>query len=170
MTSAITRQLLLVRHAKALEDVGEGDHARPLAPRGHEQAQALSAWLSAEALVPDLALCSTAQRTRETLAALPRQISRRFEERLYLAMPSDIIGLIEQAGDEVRRLMVIGHNPGMHGVLNLLTVTCADPADEERLVLKFPTCACALLTFNVASWREVGRRMGTLQRLRWPGD
>ena len=60
------KTLILMRHGKAEEGPGKPDHDRELAARGRRDAKAAGKWLHAEGLVPDLVICSTAQRTRQT--------------------------------------------------------------------------------------------------------
>jgi len=62
------RTLLLLRHAKSDYPPGVADHERPLAPRGEREAKLAGNWLRAHAPSVDAVLCSTATRTRETLA------------------------------------------------------------------------------------------------------
>ena len=78
---SMTRQLLLLRHAKSSwDDPSLADHDRPLSKRGRKAAASMRAAIVSRALVPDLALVSTARRTRETFAALepwPESFDRR---------------------------------------------------------------------------------------------
>ena len=161
------RQLLLIRHAKAVEDDPGGDHARGLAARGVADAESLGAWLRAEGLRPDLILCSTARRTRETLAHLqlgntPTILS----DKLYLAMPGELLHQIQTMDDTVTTLAVLAHNPGLHALLGLLAGRFANPADADRMLLKFPTSACAVLRFEAPHWHSIAPETGQLSALR----
>lgn len=73
----------------------------------------------------DLALCSTATRTRETWKLAVHEFPQRprtvYEERLYEASLGELIALFNETPDDVRNLLVIGHNPGMHGVADALS-------------------------------------------------
>ena len=63
-----TKQLFILRHAKSSWDnPGLEDHERPLAPRGQRSCVVMSEHLRTHAIKPDLVLCSSARRTRETL-------------------------------------------------------------------------------------------------------
>lgn len=167
--SAITqRRITLIRHAKALEDDGAGDHARHLSPRGLTDAAALAQWLSTNALRPQTIFCSTATRTRETLAALALgNIPTVLSDRIYLATPGELLALLQDADDAVTDLALIGHNPGMHALLALLVGSYADEADADRMILKFPTSACAVMTADVAHWRDLAPHSMRLERLRY---
>jgi phosphohistidine phosphatase len=153
--AATQRRLILIRHAKAVEEDIGGDHARKLSARGQADAAALAAWLHNQGLVADLALCSTAVRTRETLAALGARIPTQLCDTLYLATPDEMLAHLQQCDDAVGTLMVVAHNPGTHALLALLIASYAREADAERVALKFPTSACAVLTLPVRHWREV---------------
>jgi phosphohistidine phosphatase len=106
------RTLILLRHSKAANpDDYETDIERPLAPRGHRDAAAAGDWLRANDLGPDAVLCSTAVRTRETLAglALRNEVPVIYEHRIYVGPATDTLDLIHQA--TVETLLLIGHNP-----------------------------------------------------------
>lgn len=169
------RRLILVRHAKALEDHGSGDHSRHLSERGRADAAALGAWLTAEGLLPEQVYCSTATRTRETLAGICGQaeginLPTMLREKIYMASTGDLVAQLQGADDAVRSLMLIGHNPGMHGLLALLAGTYATEADADRVILKFPTAGCAVLSIAAPSWKDIAPQSGRLEQLRWSAD
>src|SRR5262245_47015244 len=61
-------RLYLLRHAKAgWAQPGMRDFDRPLEPLGRTDADSIGAAMRANAYIPDLVLCSTAKRARETL-------------------------------------------------------------------------------------------------------
>ena len=119
----MTRELILMRHAHArLADPGQLDHARSLSPRGCVQAHAAGRWLMKQSLVPDRILCSPARRARETLAALMASLGENqplFEENIYQASIQSLITLLE-AHVEAKRVLLIGHNPGLEQLCRLL--------------------------------------------------
>ena len=63
------RTIVVMRHAKA-EQAGPTDFDRPLADRGHQDAEAAGAWLAEQGFEPDHALVSAALRTGETWAGV----------------------------------------------------------------------------------------------------
>lgn len=170
MTKQKQRRLILIRHAKAVEDDPAGDHARPLAARGRQDAEALGRWLKDQRLTPDQVLCSTAQRTRETLELLNTGVTPDFRDRLYLAELGELLDNIHNTDDSISNLMIIGHNPGMHGILAMLTGDCNSREDEHRVAMKFPTASCAVLRFEADDWARISRHGGTLEQLRWSVD
>ncbi len=63
------KRLLLLRHAKSSwHDPSLADFDRPLNQRGRAAARMMGDYLVRKGLLPDLVLCSAAQRARETLA------------------------------------------------------------------------------------------------------
>ena len=162
-----TRRLVLIRHAKAVEDDPAGDHARGLSERGIGDARMLGAWLIEQGIQPDLVLCSTATRTRQTLQYSEIHAPTILNDKLYLAMPGEMLAQIQAVEDAVKTLVVIAHNPGTHALLGMLVGSYANEDDADRMLLKFPTSACAVLTFDAAHWREVAPESGRLVSLKY---
>ncbi|WP_102143702.1 SixA phosphatase family protein [Mycobacterium hubeiense] len=140
------RTLLLLRHAKSDYPPGVVDHDRPLAPRGIREAGLAGDWLRAHAPAIDAVLCSTAQRTRETLARTRIDAPVRFVERLYDATPGAVIEEINGVDPDVETLLVIGHEPAMSQVaLGLATAEGSNTTAAASISTKFPTSAIAVL-------------------------
>ena len=140
------RTLLLLRHAKSDYPEGVADHDRPLAPRGVREAGLAGDWLRAHAPAVDAVLCSTAARTRETLARTRVDAPVEFSDRLYDATPGAIIEEINNVDPSVETLLVIGHEPAMSQVaLGLATEDGSNPTAAEGISTKFPTSAIAVL-------------------------
>jgi len=166
------RRLMLLRHAKSdWSQAGGGDHERPLNARGRDAAPKIGAYLAHARIVPDLVLCSTAERTRQTCelvtAAFEKTLRIRFEDELYLAEPETIIGLVRAAPDKVQTLLIIGHNPGIHQAATDLTGGGKVQA-RELLAAKFPTAALAIIDFATDDWSDIGLHAGKLDRFITP--
>lgn len=138
------KRLILMRHAKT-EPWSEGvdDHGRALTAGGRRAARAVGQVLSDRAWVPDLALISTARRTRETwqeLVGMFDDVEARFDENLYLAPERGLIDLIS-AEDSVSTLMVLAHNPGLYDLSTSITRLAGDNNAQaaHRLMSKLPT-------------------------------
>jgi len=116
------RTLILLRHAKAADpDLYPTDIERPLSPRGHRDAAAAGGWLRDQGLRPDAVLCSDAVRTRETLQELGLQdVPVVFEHRVYVGPAADTLDLLRHTSAEVATLLVIGHNPTLSVLSDLL--------------------------------------------------
>jgi phosphohistidine phosphatase len=140
------RTLLLLRHAKSDYPQGVADHERPLAPRGEREAALAGDWLRANAPAVDAVLCSTATRTRQTLARTRIDAPVDYIDRLYDATPGAVIEEINKARPDVQTLLVIGHEPAMSAVaLGLATPEGSNATAAERISTKFPTSAIAIL-------------------------
>ncbi|MGP8302719.1 SixA phosphatase family protein [Streptomyces inhibens] len=164
MSADTPRRIVLLRHAKA-EWSEESDHERPLAERGRKDAPAAGRRLAGAGITPDLTLCSTAARTRETwklfVHELPQRPKTVYEERLYEASLGELLALLNETSDEVNDLMVVGHNPGMHALADAL----AGEAEGDLLPRMnrggFPTAAIAVIEFT-GSWKSVEHGVGRL--------
>src|ERR1700730_15361812 len=153
MTGDPSRRLVLLRHAKsAWPDVP--DIERPLGKRGQRHPPRAGRWLRQAGYLPDLVVCSTARRTRETwqlaVAELGASPPVRFEPRGYVAGTWELVDVIREPRDEVEPRQVVGHEPAMHELTLLLASAVAngsDPAALDRGRLKFPTAAMSVLGF-----------------------
>ena len=153
--SATDRTLLLLRHAKSDYPDGVADHDRPLAPRGIREAGLAGDWIRANVATVDAVLCSTATRTRQTLERTGLDLKDadvRFDDDLYDSAPGTVIRLINGVANDVRTLLVVGHEPTMSMLaLGLGDGEGSDPAAAERIATKFPTSSIAVLTTS-QSW------------------
>ena len=153
------RTLFLLRHAKSSwADPTLEDHDRPLAPRGRRAARCIADHLSAQAVRPQLVLCSSARRARETLAELTPVLGDQVEvvvsDDLYGANADEMLGQLRELGRDTASVMIVGHNPGMHD-LSLELTGDGDEAAISQLHTKFPTGALATLQLGKASWDEL---------------
>ena len=110
-----TRRLIVMRHAKAGDLPGGPDAERALNRRGRREAAAAGDWLRGQGIGPDLVLCSTARRARQTwrqiAAGLESAGPAREDPRLYGAGAGELLDIIRAAAPDVTTLMYIGHNP-----------------------------------------------------------
>jgi phosphohistidine phosphatase len=160
------RQLYLLRHAKSSwDDPGVDDHDRPLAGRGEKALARMREHLARAAAGPELVLCSSARRTRMTLDgiadALPADVDIEVEDGLYAATGGALLSRLHQVPDDVGRVMLIGHNPGLED-LALLLVGAGDPSTRARMATKFPTGALATLGFD-GPWAALDADGATLE-------
>ncbi|MFF2849130.1 SixA phosphatase family protein [Streptomyces sp. NPDC058001] len=164
MSVAEPRRIVLFRHAKA-DWPQVSDHERPLADRGRMDAPVAGRKLADTGLALDLAVCSTATRTRETwklaVQELPHRPKTVYEERLYEASPGELIAVLNDIPDDARNVVLIGHNPGIQGLTEILAGS--SDADAQRRMSRrgFPTSAFAVLTFT-GPWKGLEPGAGTL--------
>ncbi|MFF8196605.1 SixA phosphatase family protein [Streptomyces bobili] len=157
MSVAEPRRIVLFRHAKA-DWPQVTDHERPLADRGRQDAAVAGRKLTDSGIAVDLALCSSATRTRETwklaVHELPQRPKTVYEERIYEASPGELIALLNEVPDDVRNLVLVGHNPGIEGLAEVLSGTAEEDARERMTRRGFPAAAFAVLTFD-GSWKSL---------------
>jgi phosphohistidine phosphatase len=161
------RRLHLLRHAKSSwEEPWLADHDRPLAPRGRRAIAAMSRHLDEQRIEPELVLCSTARRARETLDGIEPALARAavsIEPELYGAAAAGLLARLHQVDPTVRSVMVIGHNPGLHDLALLL----ARPGTSQ-LDAKFPTGTLA--TLAISGWTALEPGTAALIALTKPRD
>jgi phosphohistidine phosphatase len=152
-----SRCLYVLRHAKSSwDDPAQRDHDRPLAPRGKRAVKLLAEYVERNEITPDLVLCSTARRTRDTLAGVEPGGEALIEPGLYTATVTELIERVRRVPADTGSVMVIGHNPAMQ--MLVLRLARSEGLLSDRLSdvrRKFPTGALATLTFS-DQWAEIG--------------
>jgi phosphohistidine phosphatase len=147
----------VVRHAKA-EQAGDTDHARRLLERGRTDAAAAGQWLAGQGVVPDHALVSAAPRARETWEALAAgagwSVEPNLDEGLYTAGTDTALDLIRGIPAEAAVLVVVGHNPTMAHLAQLLDDGEGDPGACTAMASGFPTSAVAVFEYDGA-WADL---------------
>ncbi|MGP4113767.1 SixA phosphatase family protein [Streptomyces sp. 4N509B] len=172
MSVDVPRRIVLLRHAKA-DWPQVSDHDRPLAERGRKDAPLAGRWLAGAGVTPELTLCSTATRCRETwkLTApeLPRRPKTVYEERLYEASLGELIALVNGVDDAVRDLMLVGHNPGVHALADALSGEAEGDARERMNRAGFATSGMAVLSLT-GDWKSVEHGVARLVAYWSPHD
>jgi phosphohistidine phosphatase len=159
------KTLYILRHAKSSwKDPGLEDFDRPLNGRGREAAPLVGRFIRKKKLRVDLLLSSPAARARQT-ATLVREAAGLsaellFDERVYEADAARLLEVVAQAPESADALMLVGHNPGMEGLLRLLT-------GEER---QMSTATLACVAFDVEKWGKVREGAGRLEWLVRPKE
>ncbi|GAA3898254.1 histidine phosphatase family protein [Streptomyces lacrimifluminis] len=152
------RRLVVLRHAKSAWPMGVDDHDRPLGPRGLRDAPAAGRALAGADCMPDLTLCSTAERARRTWELTAAEWSTptpvRHDPRLYGADVPELLAVVREVPAAVGTLLLVGHNPGLEElVLELAGDALDDALDTVRT--KFPTSAIAVLAWHGDDWRDL---------------
>jgi phosphohistidine phosphatase len=160
-------RLLLLRHAKSDRSAPfASDHERPLAERGREAMPAIRHYMKRHRLIPERALVSTAKRTRETWELLAPAFGElgdiRLEDRLYDADLERLLDVIQETPDEVKTLLVIGHNPGLQE-LAIALIGAGDVDLRQRLHEKLPTAGLLVIDFPAAHWSKLHSGAGRLR-------
>jgi phosphohistidine phosphatase len=154
------KRLSLLRHAKASRnDIELEDHARPLTGRGRAQAQTIGDYINSSGHPPQVALCSSSLRTRQTWDEVAARLSNPppvgFTDRLYHADVEALLAEIASAPIASTHLLVIGHNPGLQELAILLSRRSSVNSNLiAAIAKKFPTAALAVFDFDIESWSE----------------
>jgi phosphohistidine phosphatase len=154
------KTLLILRHAKSSWKFPDlSDHDRPLNRRGKRDAPRMGKTLKERGLVPDLVISSTATRAKDTASAVAKHsgyIGKRIRfESLYAAEPGAYLEVIREQTDNYQRVLIVGHNPGVEEVIELLT-------GEIHII---PTCTLAQIEFDIEKWSDTLRRLTDRGRL-----
>lgn len=148
------KRLVLLRHAKsAWDQPGLADPERPLNARGRAAAAVMAAHVERHLPSPAAILCSTASRTRQTLAEMELALGRPlppacYDRRLYMAEPDALLAIIRNLDDALPTVMLVGHNPGLQHLAAWLAG--GGPASG-----KFPTAALAVFDLAASRWRDI---------------
>jgi len=163
--------LYLLRHGKAKTAANLDDIARPLAERGHQDADAMGARLAGCEIKPSLILCSAAQRARETLAGVLPHLGGSYtieiEEGLYAFEQEVVLKRLLAIPKRHAAALLIGHNPALESLTGSLSAD-GTPSAMRQLTIKFPTCALAELRFTTDDWASIGPKSGRLMQLSIP--
>jgi phosphohistidine phosphatase len=164
------RRLMLLRHAKTENDAPSGrDQDRRLDNRGRHDATEIGGWIGRHPPFPDLVLVSHAVRAHQTWEIAWEAMKELVPEPQVELMPelygADVSQLLETVRDassaDPKRLMIVGHNPGMHE-LALALAGSGDPAGRKALTDNLPTSGLAVFDFEIDDWADVAFRRGDL--------
>ena len=162
------RRLLLLRHGKAeRSEPGMPDRTRALIDRGRKDAAKIGVYMASHALTPDRVVISPADRTRETwkfaATAFRPEPGAMMSEQLYDATPHAIFAAIKDAPASVHTLLIVGHNPSLHEVAQML-IASGDIETRERLGEKLPTAGLVIIDFAIDDWGKLHPQSGRLER------
>ena len=153
---AVPRRLVLLRHGKSAYPPGVPDHDRPLAERGERQAGLAGDWIRANLPPLDRILCSSAERTRQTLAATGLAAPTDFTDEIFGAYPDELLDLIRELPVSDRTVLLIGHSPGLPDLAEDLAGPDSDQDALTQIRTKFPTSAIAVITVD-GDWSDLAR-------------
>jgi phosphohistidine phosphatase len=155
-----------MRHAKA-EPFAATDHARRLTDRGRAGARDAGTHLRERGILPDFALVSSAERTRETWAEVAEaaglvDCAVSFDEALFNGSADRVLEALQAAPESARTVIFVGHNPTAAYLAHLLDDSEGDPAAMAGLLRGFPPAALAVLAIGVP-WAELGAETGRVE-------
>jgi phosphohistidine phosphatase len=166
--------LTLLRHAKSSwKSPTLPDQDRPLAARGVTDAPLIGKALAEHGVDPELVLCSSARRTRDTLALVlpelkvePRVV---YEDVLYHASAGEMLQILHRVGADAKSIMLVGHNPEIHE-LALDLIGSGPQHLRVRLGDKLPTGGLVVISFPASAWSDVAVNSGSLGLFLTPKD
>jgi len=156
------KTLLLARHAKSSWDEPE-DFKRSLSDRGQADVSVMAKYLSECGYLLHQIITSDALRAQSTAevyeAALKPSHSMITHHDLYLASADDIVSIARNIPASLGTVMLVGHNPGMHEVLNYFA------GDEKE---NMPSCSVAIIQFDVTGWADISQHNASLLAFEYP--
>lgn len=167
------KTLALLRHGKSSwDDPALRDFDRPLNRRGREASALIGKELRRRAVAFDLAIASPARRVVETVERLEEgfgePLRASFIEDIYNGSAGSLLGILRSIDNRVSRILMIGHNPGLHRLVLDLTAK-RDPL-RPVVAEHYPTAALALLELPTNSWAKLRRGTGRITDLVKPRD
>ena len=159
------KTLYILRHAKSSWDNADlTDFERPLNERGLKVAPLMGGVIKKNRFQPELILSSPARRAEQT-AALIKQSANirgaiRYDERIYEASPARLLEVICEQNEKIESVMLVGHNPGLEGLLKVLT-------NEPQ---PMPTAALAVIDLQTDRWSAINSSKGNLRILIRPKE
>ncbi|RJU02017.1 histidine phosphatase family protein [Arthrobacter frigidicola] len=162
MASHHLKRLMLLRHAKAEWGAGVADHERSLSSRGHLDAPLAGRWMVENDAVPDLILCSTALRARQTCTWVSKELgdkgpTPKLEEGLYAARAVEILALINAVPSTVTSLLVVAHMPGVQDLAMRLASVDSNEDAVMEMATHYPTAGLTVLEHD-RDWAELDGR------------
>jgi phosphohistidine phosphatase len=157
---ADVKTILLLRHAKSdWGSPGLPDHDRPLNRRGERAAEAMAEYIARRCPRPDVILCSTALRTRQTLSALMYRLASpappiALEKGLYLASESTLFDRLQALSNEQGTVLLIGHNDGLWHLATALAGR-GEPRLRATLAEKYPTASLSIFSSPAQTWEAL---------------
>ncbi|GAA0927006.1 histidine phosphatase family protein [Pseudonocardia zijingensis] len=119
------KRLVVLRHAKSAWPDGVPDAERPLNPRGRRDAPAAGRWIREHVGHLDAVICSPAARTRQTWRLVAAELDGPpdavFDDRIYEAGVGSLRAVVGEFPDDVGTALLVGHNPGVAGLVGALT-------------------------------------------------
>ena len=152
----MSRQLLMLRHAKSDWNVDTVDFDRPLNKRGEKAAGIMGKWMRKQGLIPDWIISSPARRAQQTIRKVCKTMGIKpdainFHDGLYQADVRMLLKALAECPRHTERVLLVGHNPELEALLDYLLDSIDMPEDGKLMAtatlarLKMPEENCAEL-------------------------
>jgi len=172
MGSNAQKRLFLLRHAIAVNEMSDGDEGRALAPKGIEDAQALGDYMKHHNYTPDLVLCSSARRTRETLEGVQTHLDAgnvKTLDILYSGSAGDYLYEIQQCDNKYDNILIVAHNPSIYELVRLLAAQGSDSV-MQRLSEGYSPASLSVVNCVCEKWADIQPAENTLAAIVNPMD
>ncbi len=167
----MARELFVLRHCKSDWDNNiRQDAMRPLSQRGVNNASKLGLWMSECSFAPNLVLCSSAVRARQTLELVNESLQIpenwiHFHEKLYLASLKTLLESLNEVDRSYTSVLVVGHNPGLDYLVEHISGTKVPHTKSGKLM----TTGCLAQFECPDNWLEL-KHQGKLLSITRPVD
>lgn len=165
------KKIYVMRHAKAVHNSKIDDHERPLHEMGVDACRNISDYLEKQQFIPEIILCSTSSRTKETANILQESVYAKVPltllPSLYQASNAEILYEIKKLKDSTSSVLIIGHNPGVYDFC-LMMAGSGDYAVFQRLQEGFPPASFVAISFVETEWVKLEPRVGRLEAVHVP--
>ncbi|MGO9006737.1 MAG: SixA phosphatase family protein [Beijerinckiaceae bacterium] len=159
-------RLAILRHAEAVPQGEIADRERPLTEAGRDMSERVGRYFRDEGLAPDLALVSPSLRTRETFESLRHGAGQDFKvefpSALYNASLERLENLLAATPEDVKFLLIIGHNPGF-AELAVALAGKGKRSELSKMRGHFPTPCLAIIDFETKNWKKAEKGEGRLE-------
>ena len=153
------KKLYIIRHAKAISIYKRvRDFDRPLEPAGEVEAEKMARYFSKHCATPELILTSSAKRAKQTGNIFAKILNYREDKilrdkNIYHGGVSALLDIFKNFDNSLSSVMLIGHNPTVHEIVNYLS---SKPVDY------FPTCCTVGIEFEILDWAKIKSNSGTI--------
>lgn len=164
-------ELIILRHGKSDWDNNETDFDRPITDRGKRGAQHIGVWLAQNKLNPDMVISSPAERARLTAQKMMKAMGETdhyivYDKRIYEATLNDLLDVLSCISKDTKRVILVGHNPGLEQLLLYLCDKKIVLPDDGKLLA---TATLAHLSLS-CQWREINKNTAKLVKIQRARD
>ena len=135
------KTLYIARHAKSSwNDMTLSDFERPLNTRGERDAPFMASLLKEKGIAPQLILASPAVRAKATANYYHKTLGGElyFKDAIYESTAMSLFYLIDEAFEKYDEVMLVGHNPGLSELNEILS---------DKSIYNIPTCGVVGIAF-----------------------
>ncbi|MBK9733508.1 MAG: histidine phosphatase family protein [Saprospiraceae bacterium] len=158
------KHIIIIRHAKSSwTDINLSDFERTLDPRGLSDAPIMAERLKSKGYSPEIIVSSDAMRAKTTAAYFADcfGLSLKLDPKLYHGQSDNYLNAIAGINDEINTVALVGHNPGITHIANLIAPGCTN---------NIPTCGIIIATSSKTHWSFMSWKDMHVETLMFPKD